>query len=405
MHAWPLVEVPCATAEDLVAFIAMAQALRATHATGVHDASSRSHAVASIYVSHRRTPAAGQAGRKSNLPAGAYGEDRVCAAAADATAESVLPVEIFAETFFSDRNALLAQCTATARILIPAECSPRFRARTLVDLAGSEQSIDSMHHDADRRKEGAQINSSLMALKDCIRARHADHKRARRGSRPGDGAGNSGAAARAEAAAQLKRGGLYRRSKLTLLLKRSLASPDARTVVITTASPSSKDTEHSLNTIRHACLMDGQDTGKETRFVTGGTTTREQLGAIDVTGISRKLRAQQKRGDRGGGGGGNGNGGGGSFGSAALDSTFNASPRSKKRLADKEKARARRAAERAALRKLAPAQLKALQAARASLGRGPNNAQQARLQRAVRAADALNAAAHAAGKSKPSLPK
>jgi hypothetical protein len=34
---------------------------------------------------------------------------------------------------------------------------------TLVDLAGSEHKIDSMYHDAQRRKEGAQINSSLMA--------------------------------------------------------------------------------------------------------------------------------------------------------------------------------------------------------------------------------------------------
>ena len=40
----------------------------------------------------------------------------------------------------------------------------------LVDLAGSEHRIDSSEHDAARRKECAQINSSLSALKECIRA-------------------------------------------------------------------------------------------------------------------------------------------------------------------------------------------------------------------------------------------
>lgn len=41
---------------------------------------------------------------------------------------------------------------------------------------GSEQRIDSMYHSAERRKESALINSSLLALKDCIRAR-ADGKK------------------------------------------------------------------------------------------------------------------------------------------------------------------------------------------------------------------------------------
>jgi kinesin family protein 2/24 len=51
---------------------------------------------------------------------------------------------------------------------------------------------------------------------------------------------------------------LYRTSKLTMALKASFLSPRARTVVIATVSPASKDTEHSLNTLRHACFMDGQ---------------------------------------------------------------------------------------------------------------------------------------------------
>mgnify|MGYP005996036345 CR=1 FL=1 len=53
-----------------------------------------------------------------------------------------------------------------------------------------------------------------------------------------------------------------------MMLKNSLVSRAAHTSVIVTVSPASKDTEHSLNSLRHACLMDGQDTtqgGKETR--------------------------------------------------------------------------------------------------------------------------------------------
>ncbi len=47
-----------------------------------------------------------------------------------------------------------------------------------VDLAGSEMSQDSMHHDAERRKECKYINTSLMTLKEClhVRASSASHQ-------------------------------------------------------------------------------------------------------------------------------------------------------------------------------------------------------------------------------------
>ena len=41
---------------------------------------------------------------------------------------------------------------------------------TMVDLAGSERRQDSASHDAARRKESAEINSSLLALKECAPA-------------------------------------------------------------------------------------------------------------------------------------------------------------------------------------------------------------------------------------------
>jgi Kinesin motor domain len=189
-------------------------------ATGVHDSSSRSHAVLRIYIQRGASSGVGPDGRTCSVPA----------------PEGVL---------------------------------------TLVDLAGSEHRIDSMHHSADRRKEGACINASLMALKECIRARAA-----------GQNASHQ-----------------YRKSKLTMALKASFLFPSARTLIIATVSPASKDTEHSLNTLRHACIMDGQQEAdganepssvKETRFVTGGTVEREECGEVDVTDIARKNMAVKK---------------------------------------------------------------------------------------------------------------
>ena len=56
------------------------------------------------------------------------------------------------------------------------------------------------------------------------------------------------------------------------------------TVVVATVSPSSKDTEHSLNTLRHACIMDGQGQGKQEKgsHLGGGHVTKETLGEIDA---------------------------------------------------------------------------------------------------------------------------
>eukprot|EP01043_Picozoa_sp_COSAG02_P029979 COSAG02_NODE_1892_length_10483_cov_5.538424_4_plen_995_part_00 len=202
VHPVPVTEVPIHSPEALVTYIDHATSLRATSVTAVHDASSRSHAVCRVYIN--RVTGARQPEIEGTL--------------------------------------------------------------TMVDLAGSEQKGDSMYHDAERRKEGAHINSSLMALKAVVRERVR-------------GTDNSA---------------LYRNAKLTQLLKTSFCIKEARTVVIATVSPSSKDTEHSLSTLRHACIMDGQGDGDERRWTSGGVppnASRVRCGEVDVTALGRERRA------------------------------------------------------------------------------------------------------------------
>lgn len=128
------------------------------------------------------------------------------------------------------------------------------------------------YHGKERRKETSYINASLMALKDCIRARAS-----------GNASINH----------------IFRKSKLTLALKASFSLVNAVTYVIATVSPTSKDTEHSLNTLRHACIMHGQESkDSETRFITGGTVETEQIGEIDLTRIARKNNAIKRAGGR-----------------------------------------------------------------------------------------------------------
>ncbi len=106
----------------------------------------------------------------------------------------------------------------------------------LVDLAGSERNKDSAAHDGRLRREGAEINKSLMALKNCFRAQALGH-----GVVP------------------------FRASLLTRILKQALVDPHARTSIIATVSPSSGDTEHTLSTLHNVSLMlsDGPAGGAE----------------------------------------------------------------------------------------------------------------------------------------------
>jgi len=108
---------------------------------------------------------------------------------------------------------------------------------TLVDCAGSERREDSSHHDSQSRKDAAEINSTIFALKECFRV-----MRSSKGQQPP-----------------------YRESLLTRVLADSFASEHALIVAIGTVSPSASDTEHSIGTLRALQQLQGTQMSFESR--------------------------------------------------------------------------------------------------------------------------------------------
>ena len=112
----------------------------------------------------------------------------------------------------------------------------------VIDLAGSESAKDSKDHDQVRMKETKEINSSLMVLKECIRAR----TNAANASANGGGSGSVDVHVP------------YRRNKLTLLMKDVFdigCSRMCSTVVIANCSPLVSDISHTKNTVKYAAPL------------------------------------------------------------------------------------------------------------------------------------------------------
>jgi len=95
----------------------------------------------------------------------------------------------------------------------------------VVDLAGSERNYETHNMSAQQSRDSALINSSLMALKDCIRA-YGTNERAK-----------------------------FRASSLTQVLRGCFAGEQHRTLIIATVSPTPTDLIHTVNTLSHVSHM------------------------------------------------------------------------------------------------------------------------------------------------------
>lgn len=120
---------------------------------------------------------------------------------------------------------------------------------SFIDLAGSERGADTLNQNKQTRMDGAEINKSLLALKECIRALDQD-----------------------------KRHTPFRGSKLTLVLKDSFMG-NCKTLMIANVSPTASCCEHTLNTLRYA------DRVKELRK--GGASSHAPVDHFDQ--LSKEL--------------------------------------------------------------------------------------------------------------------
>jgi len=109
----------------------------------------------------------------------------------------------------------------------------------LVDCAGTERRQDTDQHSAERTKESAEINSSLHALKECIRFRAKEQRQAK--------------AAGDEERRQVHVP--YRGSVLTRVLSDSFTRPGSRLAAIGTVAPAATDIEHTMSTLRTLQLL------------------------------------------------------------------------------------------------------------------------------------------------------
>ncbi|KAI3383961.1 hypothetical protein SNEBB_006870 [Seison nebaliae] len=133
---------------------------------------------------------------------------------------------------------------------------------SLIDLAGSERGKDTQSSDRVTRNEGAEINRSLLALKECIRAlgREDNHIP-------------------------------FRGSTLTKVLRDSFIQTQSKVCMIATISPGNSDVEHTLNTLRYADRVKELDTEQEmvdTNDVPTITSTSPSITSKDVV---RRIRS------------------------------------------------------------------------------------------------------------------
>ena len=124
-----------------------------------------------------------------------------------------------------------------------------------------------MHTDKQTKIDGAEINKSLLALKECIRALDLDKKHTP-----------------------------FRGSKLTQVLKDSFVG-NSKTTMIANISPASNCSEHTLNTLRYADrVKELKKDGTLGPRVKKDDRAANELGLARRTGNSRMIAIDQKTG-------------------------------------------------------------------------------------------------------------
>nr|XP_054756282.1 uncharacterized protein LOC129262224 isoform X1 [Lytechinus pictus] len=119
-------------------------------------------------------------------------------------------------------NAESSRSHAILQIQLKDKAGNNIGKLSFIDLAGSERACDANDTDKTNRQEGAEINTSLLALKECIRALD-----------------------------QEKRHTPFRQSKLTQVLRDSFLG-QSRTCMIACVAPNTSAVDHTLNTLRYA---------------------------------------------------------------------------------------------------------------------------------------------------------
>ncbi|KAK1414273.1 hypothetical protein QVD17_30017 [Tagetes erecta] len=129
---------------------------------------------------------------------------------------------------------------------------------SFIDLAGSERGADTTDNDKQTRMEGAEINKSLLALKECIRALDNDQ-----GHIP------------------------FRGSKLTEVLRDSFVG-NSRTVMISCISPNAGSCEHTLNTLRYADRVKSLSKGNKKDTLSSSFNSKEPTAvSMSTTALPR----------------------------------------------------------------------------------------------------------------------
>lgn len=136
----------------------------------------------------------------------------------------------------TQRNTVSSRSHLVFRVALQSRATSWAKPGNLfvADLAGSESTADTSQHDKTRQQEAKFINTSLMTLKDCIRARATSGQSAKHVHIP------------------------YRQSPLTLMLRDCFelaVKRPTKVVVIACVSPLLRDARHTFNTLRYATLL------------------------------------------------------------------------------------------------------------------------------------------------------